>query len=435
MTSSVTVPDVPLRDAPPRVLRPWLFRGAALLLAWLVIELCAAGVLLLQGNWRILRELQWAIAISGAPRNSPQEVIHPYVGWVTNPDFPSTQECCGKPVGVNEQGLLDTGPALHQRSPERLIVGICGGSVAWQFSYCAEERLRAGLQQLPLFSGREIVIVRLAAPGYKQPQGLQLLTYLLSLGAEFDVLINLDGFNEIVLPLLENIPSEITPAYPRMWHLRMLDCVDPADFALSERLRQIRAKRQAAAQWGYHHPCGRLPSAQLSWSLRDRIWHYELVRLQAELTAGKAARGTTFLQRGPRQPPLSTAAVLEESAAIWERCSLQLHRLCEANDMTYLHFLQPNQYVAGSKPLSEFELERCYWQDSAVRQTVMAGYPLLLERVQQLRAAGVNCTDLTQAFAKTTETLYVDPWCHFNELGNLILAETVLDELHATFTR
>ena len=36
------------------------------------------------------------------------------------------------------------------------------------------------------------------------------------MGAEFDVLINLDGFNEAVLPITENIPYETAAAYPQL---------------------------------------------------------------------------------------------------------------------------------------------------------------------------------------------------------------------------
>ena len=34
-------------------------------------------------------------------------------------------------------------------------------------------------------------------PGYKQPQQLMAYNYLLSLGAEFDAVINIDGYNVI----------------------------------------------------------------------------------------------------------------------------------------------------------------------------------------------------------------------------------------------
>ena len=50
-----------------------------------------------------------------------------------------------------------------------------------------------------VLSGRKIDIVRLALPGQKQPQQLMTLAWVQSLGAEFDIVVNLDGYNEAVL--------------------------------------------------------------------------------------------------------------------------------------------------------------------------------------------------------------------------------------------
>ena len=41
-------------------------------------------------------------------------------------------------------------------------------------------------------------------------------------------------------------------------------------------------------------------------------------------------------------------------AEFWARCSTQMHRVCQAYGIKYLHYLQPNQYV-GDKPMGEEE--------------------------------------------------------------------------------
>ena len=40
---------------------------------------------------------------------------------------------------------------------------------------------------------------------------------------------------------------------------------------------------------------------------------------------------------------------------LWKNSFLQMHNLCEGNGTNYLHVLQPNQHLTGSKPLSDVE--------------------------------------------------------------------------------
>src|SRR5262249_17471047 len=91
----------------------------------------------------------------------------------------------------------------------------------------------------------------------------------------------------------------------------------------------------------------------------------------------------------------------------------------------YYHFLQPNQYPPGSKPLSPEERRLAYWHDLPARSIIEEGYPLLREAGKRLARRGVRFHDLSLAFARVEATLYVDNWCHFNPKGNEILAEAM----------
>jgi hypothetical protein len=52
-------------------------------------------------------------------------------------------------------------------------------------------------------------VVKATIGGYKQPQQLMALNWFMALGGEFDIVINLDGFNDVALPALENVPTRI----------------------------------------------------------------------------------------------------------------------------------------------------------------------------------------------------------------------------------
>ena len=65
-------------------------------------------------------------------------------------------------------------------------------------------------------------VVTLGIAGYKKTQQLLALAYFLSLGAEYDLIINLDGYNDIVLPITDNYSFGVNPFFPRAWNLRSL---------------------------------------------------------------------------------------------------------------------------------------------------------------------------------------------------------------------
>jgi len=132
---------------------------------------------------------------------------------------------------------------------------------------------------------------------------------------------------------------------------------------------------------------------------------------------------------GPRVDFSSDAELYDYLVDIWKQSSLQLNRLCEANGIRYYHFLQPNQYVEGSKALTAEERHQAFTEDHPYRAGVEEGYPRLVRAGVELREHGVRFVDLTRVFADETASLYVDDCCHFNETGNLLIADRVAREL------
>jgi hypothetical protein len=124
-------------------------------------------------------------------------------------------------------------------------------------------------------------------------------------------------------------------------------------------------------------------------------------------------------------------AVYSEIALVWARASLQMQRLCDLYDIDYFHFLQPNQYVPGSKVYSEEERNVALKQDYSGGDHVRDGYPYLQDRSDELRQQGVNFIDFTTIFKDEPRTIYSDFCCHVNELGAEILAAKIADTIAA----
>lgn len=406
----------------------WLFRGIAGSLVIGVLELLSWMTLVAlsdQSGTAGLVMSQSDIAVSGASRTERSEALHPYLGWVMIPGLGSGSAVGDRELPVNHLGFVDDGETIYKRSEDRLLVGVCGGSVAQQMSLLGEQTLRQLLESSPEYRGKRIQFVRLASSGFKQPQHLMALNYLLALGGELDVLINVDGYNEIALTLAENINGHLFAAYPRDWDARLEDVVDPNVASISFRLLQTRAARQEWAVWIQHSWCRHTWTGTLVWALRDQWIKTERIELGSEYRAHRERTGHGFERDGPRQAFASDDEKYSHAVSLWAECSRLQAQICQARGIRYLHCLQPNQYHAGSKTFSEYELKKCIAEDQEYGAVVKRGYPLMIEEGRKLRAHGVNFHDLTPLFADQTDTIYSDYFCHYNQKGNDLLAAAV----------
>ena len=120
---------------------------------------------------------------------------------------------------------------------------------------------------------------------------------------------------------------------------------------------------------------------------------------------------------------------------IWQRSSLSMRAISEQIGAQYLHFVQPNQYVEGSKPMGAREAkisrdERLHWSSG-----VATGYPLLAEKFDRMRAEGVDLRDLTLLFAETEDVIFIDNCCHLNRRGLDMVAREIASAIDPELAR
>jgi len=95
---------------------------------------------------------------------------------------------------------------------------------------------------------------------------------------------------------------------------------------------------------------------------------------------------------------------------------------------TNRHFLQPNQYVEGSKEFTKEEMKIAIETGPFdYRDAAQMGYPLLIDKGKQLKAKGINFIDLTLLFRSENRTVYNDKCCHFNQLGYDQIGDRIVD--------
>lgn len=165
------------------------------------------------------------------------------------------------------------------------------------------------------------------------------------------------------------------------------------------------------------------------WKVLDGALSARIARSEAALTAAEKNAGTSFQARGPVRSYASEDAMYRELVAMWARSSLQMHALCQGLGIEYVHFLQPNQYLAGSKPMGDEERRTALKPDSPYRRAVETAYPMLSAAGAELRRSGVAFFDLSQVYSTVEKPLYVDTCCHVSYEGYRLIAVAVAEAL------
>ena len=427
------LPASPLA-APPRQLslrKRLLFSVVVMIGSWLLCELGAFVFYgLFQGkpfSWgRFQADRREWLDRPGRQDGHVLADVHPYVGYVEEPSSVSGMRRfdTGEPVPVSDYGYIDDKSPLQPRGDDRVVVAVLGGSVASHFAINGTARLATELQAgSPAYAGKRFVFVNLALGGYKEPQQLTTLAYLMALGAEYDLVLNLDGFNEVALHAFENASHHVFPAFPRSWFARV-GTADPLLGLTRGRLLVIEDERDRLARWHSSAPWCYSVLANILWELRDRWLDRETFQILKSHYQTQNPRGS-YLVTGPRVEFADPDDLDEFLASLWSNSSVAIDALCKGRGVRYFHFLQPNQYVAGSKPMDDEERRRVVLAEHPYRQGVERGYPLLQRNGRDLAKRGIAFHDLTDVFAKHPEPLYTEGCCHFNQAGHEILAQAI----------
>ena len=356
------------------------------------------------------------------PNRKNWNVIHPYFGFITE-GLDLNRKCEDeKDCDRRLRTYLDL--PFKQSTEENLIVGVLGGSVAWGVSRTS---LKKELAKIPQFKGKEIFIYHMAAGGYKQPQQLIKLNYFLSLGAQFDIVINIDGFNEIAIPGTENLPKGVHPLFPRSWYYFIDGSLDKEMLLLyGVRAHAKQQQKDYAAIFSF--PLLRYSvSGSFLWRIVDRHFFGKVKHADVALVEYKEsdAKKRRYVATGPDYKFTSAEGFYQDMAEYWARSSILINNQCRAQGIEYYHYLQPNQHVKGSKPMSEKEKTVAFSNRSLYGKAATEGYPYLIESGQKLKRDKVPYYDLTMLFAQIDKELYIDNCCHFNALGYTLIAREI----------
>jgi hypothetical protein len=414
--------------------RRLVFAALGLAVAWGIAECVAlVGFLVATGEGfsqeRLAAERATLAGRGDAPADARQIAnatnwsLHPYLGYVLDPEDATAQRGAGG-LEVTEWGFFDEGAPFRQRGEGDFVIAILGGSVAAMFTEEGVPHLAAALREQPGLADRRLVFVRLANPGYRQPQHKFALDLALAQGGAFDAVIVLDGLNELSQSLKRGAMAGVHPLFPSNWQFLAADTLTPAVQRAIGGAAFVRALRGDVARGFDGLLPGWSPLANLVWKLTDRALEAQgLAYNEAARSADQGPRPYAVL--GPTPRPETDEELIAYGAEVWAECARMIHATCAARGVPSFHFLQPNQYVPGSKPIGAAERAVAVHDDHPTRFAVEQGYPVLQARGEELRAEGIAYEDLTGVFAEVEEPLYVDACCHLGPRGNELLARAI----------
>lgn len=343
-----------------------------------------------------------------------EHILHPYLGFVHAPADNYNDYCF---PGIDP---------ITKKNADHLNVVLMGGSVAKDLYTISGDRIKGQLENSENYKGRKINLIVFALGGFKQPQQLLALNYLMALGAEYDIVINLDGFNEVVLPFSDNLPNHVFPSYPRHWNIYARKKLDSKVVLLLGQQAVVK-EDQKKCKIKLSQSIARYSNFRLFlWKIADNQNSNKIVEIDLEIRNAIKNSPSDYQSTGIYTSISDTTQFFKEQAEFWSRSSKQIADLSKAAEFDYFHFLQPNQYVNNSKKFTKEELQIAYEEGSYnYKEAAQIGYPFLIEEGSKLQNSNVNFIDLTMMFKNEPRTVYNDKCCHLNQLGYDLIADKI----------
>ncbi|MBD1883268.1 hypothetical protein [Microcoleus vaginatus] len=356
------------------------------------------------------------------------ERFHPFLGFIQQPgpDF--------RPgFKINNYGFISPYDyPLKKTKKNQFIVGVFGGSVASNYAVFEVQNkiLPQYLKQLPGLKDKEFVILSFATGGYKQPQQLLILNYFLALGQELDLVVNIDGFNEVALSNLNN-KNKIDLAMPSIQHILPLTSLANNSLSTKAMKATIRIRENKARisqgleslQHCYLAACDALTSVYVQNLVNN--YKTDVIKFEKERTKQQKNDSGSVIYINPNMSVLHNSLAFEEMAWNWAKSSIFMHKVLSASNVPYFHILQPNQYYQTKRVFGEAEKQIAFNKESPYAKAVQIGYPALFKKFPNLEKNNINILNAVNVFDKNKEAVYVDSCCHYNKAGEVIFSNYV----------
>ena len=327
---------------------------------------------------------------------------HPFFGFGIRDNYNYSKKFNNEPLFVNDINKINL--------DDKIKILILGGSVATHLSLNNSDDKYNYKNKLinhedifektinSYFSTDKFIVFNAAIGGGKQPQQLFKLYYLDLIDFKFDIIINLDGFNELALPLSENYQINDHLIYPRNFSRLVstfnsnFDCVNDIN---------KRTKRFLL-----------FPILELYDLYKIRNCHFSLEG-ENKNTGTRFSNMTNFKKRDLEKS-------FEHVKEVWENSSEKINDFSKLKNIFYIHVIQPNQYLKDSKKLTNKEIELLNY--SKYGDIISKFYYSF--NFENLKIK--NKLDLKYIFKYNNKEIYRDYCCHLNNYGMHLISKEIV---------
>ena len=327
--------------------------------------------------------------------------VHPFFGLA------STKDKIFESNLVNDYLFSEIDLAKNK---DEIKVLVLGGSVAfflssefeWKGKFISKKSIFYD-ELNEAFNSKRFSVYNAAFGGGKQPKSYFKLLYLDLIGFKPDLVINIDGFNEIALPLSENIDATIPAIYPRQFDRAILRSSMNSHCVFSNYLANSESN---------------IPFLEL------------LSVLYLSRCHNKVNTDELDKPYWSNYEDLNYEKYLEQSISIWEESSNKIYDFLNKKNIPYIHVIQPNQYQEGSKIFSNEEINKInvlnykYYGEHIKKH---------YEKLNKMKLKTPNVSDFRFIFKNEASTIYADKCCHYNQKGNIIISKEIISQNYDIF--
>ncbi len=323
-------------------------------------------------------------------------VAHPYWGVTGNSAL----------AGVNNFGFNDPHHLPYPRRPRETVVALLGGSVAsllhGHLQMATENELK---NLLPNTCKPNVKILNLAIATLKQPAQFHIYNYF---SEEFDLSVNVDGYNDAFVSSGEGSPSN----YPLFYN----------------ELFDLNSQKLSALHWSYTLAQIRFKVVK---GIRDKKWwaSSDAIFLSSKGIFNLLDALINQISYRIRKPIFSLPPkAIDWNIRLWTKYIHAQEAIAQMQNKKSFFILQPSQYANLAKPLStseRFTVEK----DPQRLEMLRTGYKKLSNAVIDLNRRGIDSTDASGLFAGISDERFIDGCCHLNEAGNQELAVAIAKKI------
>ena len=344
-------------------------------------------------------------------RKTDEKTVYPHPFFGFNHKYLKPAE---DKISLNDQLYSHVPNDITEKDIKILILG---GSVAEDFSINNDgskfkiDKLEINSENIfqkvlnDKFDTNRFKVYNASIGGGKQPQQLFKLYYLYLINEKFDVVINIDGFNEFALSFSENIQIENNIIYPRNYS-RLISTFN-SDLSC--------VKKSNKYTKGYNL----IPAVEIYKHFQIRKCHITSEGLPTEKNS-RFSKMSNFVK-------LEDEIYVNYIEKLWLNSSNEIDQFSKIKDFKYIHIIQPNQYLKGSKIISNEELDFLKYEKY--------GKPIS-KYYKDIKVEDLDVKyklDLRYIFKDNDMTLYRDYCCHLNNRGIFLMASEIVDQFSYLF--